>query len=142
MHTGLVHLHRTLAYVALVLLIVSGIKFLMAARAKKEFTEGDRKLSLYTLISVHLQLVIGFVIYFTGLSFSQLKDFGAAMSDSSVRFQILEHPLTMIIGVVLITIGYSSAKRAEGTAKYSKLSRFYLIGLVLILLRVPWDKLF
>ncbi len=142
MHTGLLHLHRTLAYVALILLIVSVVKFFMAARSKKAFAEGDRKLSLYTLIAVHLQLVIGMAIYFTGLSFSQLKDFGAAMADSTVRFRVLEHPLTMIIGVVFVTIGFSSAKRAESDKKYSKLSRFYLIGLILILIRVPWDKLF
>lgn len=141
MHTGLVHLHRTIAYVALLLLAFTAIKFLISRN--KEFTEGDRKLAFYSLLAVHLQLIVGAVIYFTGISFDMLRDFGTAMGDSAMRFKVLEHPLTMIIGITVITIGYSSAKRMDDSAKKLKrLSTFYVIGLVLILLRTPWDKLF
>jgi membrane protein DedA with SNARE-associated domain len=65
------------------------------------------------------------------------------MGDSALRFKALEHPLTMLIAIVLITIGYSKAKRAQTESKaYKALFGFWLAGLLLILLRLPYDAYF
>ena len=137
MYTGLQHLHSGFAY--LVLLILVGVigYALINLINKKPFTETSRKLSLVGLIAAHTQLLIGFVLYFLSpnVIFS-----GEAMGDAMSRLYLLEHPLTMIIGIVLITIGYSKAKSGDDdAARYKKILIFYGLGLFLILLRIPWS---
>src|SRR6056297_3289594 len=110
MYTGFQHLHSGFAY--LVLLILVGVigYALVNLINKKPFTETARKFSLVGLIASHIQLLIGFVLYFLSpnVIFS-----GEAMGDAMSRLYLLEHPLTMIIGIVLITIGYSKAKSGD-----------------------------
>lgn len=137
MYTGFQHLHSGFAY--LVLLILVGVigYALVNLINKKPFTETARKFSLVGLIASHIQLLIGFILYFLSpnVIFS-----GEAMGDAMSRLYLLEHPLTMIIGIVLITIGYSKAKSGDDdAARYKKILMFYGLGLFLILLRIPWS---
>ncbi|HEY8399666.1 MAG TPA: hypothetical protein VIK89_00315 [Cytophagaceae bacterium] len=138
MYTGFKHLHSTLAYVLLAGLIFSIIYTLITMLNKKPFTEANRKVALVGLISTHIQLLVGLILYFVSpLGLSNFS--GESMGNSFSRLYILEHPLTMIIAVVFITIGYSKAKRLEdGKKKYNKILIFYTIGLILILSRIPW----
>ena len=68
---------------------------------------------------------------------------GDVMKDAMLRLFAVEHPLIMIIAVVLITIGYSKhKKKEEAKAKFKTLSIFYTIALLLILSRIPWGNWF
>lgn len=61
------------------------------------------------------------------------------MKSAFYRFYQLEHPLTMLIAIVMITLGHGMAKKAvSDDVKYAKAFRYFLIALVLILLRTPW----
>ncbi|KAA9332765.1 hypothetical protein [Adhaeribacter soli] len=139
MYTGFKHLHSTLAYILLAALVFSILYTLFSYLNKKPFTEGNRKVALIGLISAHLQLVVGLVLYFISpLGLSNAS--GAAMKDSASRLYFLEHPLMMIIGIALITVGYSRAKRLkEDKKRYMSILIFYTLGLVLILSRIPWQ---
>jgi len=138
MYTGLLHSHSYMTYLVLLGLLISFISALIGLFGKRIFSDGDRKIALLGLIPAHLQWVIGLILYF--VSPRGASNFsGAAMGDSISRLYILEHPLTMVIAVVLITIGYSRAKRMVGTDKgFKSIAIFYGIGLLLILIRIPW----
>jgi hypothetical protein len=140
MYIGLLHLHSALRYVVVILLIVAILKAFAGWFGNKSYTEGDRKLALFTMISVHLQLVIGLILYFISpVVQSALTDMGAAMKDTQLRFWAIEHIATNIIGIILITIGYSTAKRAStDKAKFTRTAIFYLIGFILIMSAIPW----
>lgn len=145
MYDGLKHAHSGLRWVVLLLLLAAiGNAFMKWRGGKTEFTGGDKKLALFALISVHLQLVIGLALYFMGPYFAALTvDAGAVMKNSGLRFFAVEHISVMIIGIILITIGYSKAKRTEDINKRFKTTFiFYLIGLILILARVPWPGMY
>jgi|SRR5690606_15071962 hypothetical protein len=135
MYTGIKHLHSTLAYVLLAGLIISLLYALFAYLQNKPY---NRKMALLGLICAHLQFVVGIIMYFVS-PYGVKNASGAAMKDSIARLYFLEHPLMMLLAVVLITVGYSRAKRLP-TAKKQNASVlvFYLIGLVLILSRIPW----
>ena len=61
------------------------------------------------------------------------------MGDATARLYLLEHPLTMVIALVLLTVGYSRAKRTVGTGKsFKSIAVFHGIALLLILVRIPW----
>lgn len=138
MYTGLRHLHSILAYILLAALLFSIVYVFIQFVKKGSFTEKVRKISLIGFIAAHLQLLIGLVLYVVspvGLSLFSAE----AMGDSISRLYIIEHPLTMIIGIVLITVGYVKAKKpGDDARRFKTIIIFYTLGLLLILLRIPW----
>src|SRR5690625_2843424 len=139
MYTGFQHLHSVFAYIVLAVLLLSFIYALASFVQKKPFTEKVRKASLAGLIAAHLQLLIGLVLYF--ISPMGLSNFsGEAMGDAMSRLYMLEHPLMMLIGIILITVGYSKAKQpGDNASRYKTLLTFYGLGILCILLRIPWS---
>lgn len=140
MYIGLLHLHSFLRYLVLILLVIAIIQAFSGWFGNKSFTSSNRKLSLFTLIAVHIQLLLGLVLYFISPTVnSALADMGEAMGDKVLRFWAVEHIATNLIAIVLITIGYSSAKRATTDKdKFTRIALFYLIGFILIMTAIPW----
>ena len=136
MYTGIKHFHSGLAYLLLAGLVVA-IVYAIASR-KKSFTAGSRKVALIGLICAHLQFLLGIVLYFLSpLGASNLS--GDAMKDKVSRLYVIEHPLMMLIAIVLITIGYSRAKKlSDSTRKYNSIILFYSIALIFMLTVIPW----
>ena len=55
------------------------------------------------------------------------------------RFYGMEHLVGMLAAIILVTIGYSKAKRSEAAIqKHTYTLRFYLLGFILILAFIPW----
>lgn len=142
MYQGILHLHSYLPFLLLAALLVSVILFYVKRGQNKPFKKGDKMLALITLILAHLQLLGGLILYFTSpiveLAFANSDQL---MSNDTYRFFAIEHILTMLIAIALITIGYSRAKRkTEDRLKFQTLASFYLFGLILALIRIPWDN--
>ncbi|WP_026967453.1 hypothetical protein [Algoriphagus terrigena] len=139
MYTGLQHLHSGIAYLALLALVLVIFYALFGTLSGREFTEKDRKIALIAFILSHIQLLVGLILYFVSpLGFSLLTG-GGAMSDATARLTAVEHPLINIIAIILITVGYSRAKKiSTSRGKFRSIYMMYAIGLVLILSRIPW----
>lgn len=132
--------HSGWSYLALFMLVVTVVNSLFGWTSKREFGSNDRKIALFALAFIHIQLVIGFVIYF--VSPLGKAAFGQ-MGNADLRLTSLEHPLINIIGIILITIGWSKHKKlAESGAKFKTITIFYGLGLILILSRIPWKLWF
>ena len=139
MYTGLKHFHSYVAYLVLLLLAFAVLHAILSLAQKRPFTATSKKYTLFGLIAAHVQFLFGLLLYFVSpMGFSNLS--GETMGNSLSRLFVLEHPLMMLIGVVLITIGYSKAKRtADDQRKFKLIAWCYGLGLVLILARVPWQ---
>ena len=132
--------HAGWAYVVLVLLLVAVFTAVIGVSSKKEFTPGSRRAALLGLIGVHIQLLVGLVLYFV----SPLgKDALPNMKDAAFRLTALEHPAINIVAIILITVGWSAHKRKpDSQQKFKTIAIFYTIGTILILSRIPWDLWF
>lgn len=140
MYTILQKFHSGWAYVALLVLVIAVVNAIIGLSSKKEFTAKDRKIALFGLISIHVQLLVGLVLYF--VSPLGLPAFGN-MADKALRLTSLEHPLINLIAIILITIGWSKHKKlTTNESKFKTFSIFYGLGLVLILSRIPWSLWF
>jgi hypothetical protein len=65
------------------------------------------------------------------------------MKNDSLRKLAVEHPITMIIAVALVTIGYSKhKKKLVSRPKFKMLAVFYSIALALVLYMIPWNLWF
>jgi hypothetical protein len=144
MYTGLQHFHSFWAYVVIITVLVALINAIIGFTGNKIFTAKDRRLGLFALIASHIQLLLGLILYFVSpLAAGGEHGFGGAMKNSTLRLYMLEHPLVMIISIVLITIGYSRSKRiADDKGKFKIVSIMYTLAFVLILSRIPWNEWF
>jgi hypothetical protein len=124
-------LHSGFRYVVFVLVLIAIIQSLLGWFGKKPYTEVNRKVNLFTLISAHTQLLIGIVLYFL----SPFVQFNSnTMKDATTRYFTVEHWVMMIIAIVLITIGYSKSKKAVlPEAKHKTVAIFYLIALLVVI---------
>ena len=136
-------IHSYFAYIVITLLIVSTIRFLVRYVLSKEYTPTDFRLALITFIVSHTQLLIGLFLYFISDKFSLWYElsFNEILTSSINRLYLIEHPLVNIIAIVFITRGYSlHKKRRVSNSKFKAIGFNYLLGLVLLLSRIPWDN--
>ena len=144
--TTLQFIHSYWAYLTLLIVLLATFNALAGFFSKREYGAKDFRISLFALIVTHIQVLIGLILYFVspwGLKNISNIGMGAVMKDSTSRLLAVEHPLIMIITVVLITIGYSThKKKLLSHKKFKTLSIFYTIGLVLMLSRIPWNQWF
>lgn len=143
MYHTLQFIHSWWAYLTLFTLLLASINALAGYLRNKEYDPKTFRISLFTLIVTHLQVLIGFVLYFLsplGLKNISMHGMGEIMRDSTSRLFAVEHPIVMILVVVLVTIGYSKhKKKLLSKGKYKVLAITYTIALILLLSRVPWQ---
>src|SRR4029077_12312592 len=105
MYNFLLGVHNLLRWVILLLLILNLLRHFAAIN--RPFNNTDKKLGLWLMIFAHIQLVIGLYQWFAGAwGFQNFKNNGAAqvMQNSTERFFAVEHSVSMIIAIALITI--------------------------------------
>jgi hypothetical protein len=105
---------------------------------KKSYSEGNRKLNLFAMISAHTQLLIGIILYFM----SPFVQFGSqTMKDATTRYWTVEHLTGMIIALILITVGHAKSKRAHtAELKHKSIAIFYTLALVIIVVTIILSK--
>lgn len=138
-------LHSYWAYLTLLMIVIASLNALFKFFGKKEFHAIDFRISLFTLIVTHIQLLLGLVLFFAGSYLSQISSMGMKnlMGDSFWRPIIIEHPLMMIIAAALITIGYSKhKKKLTSRPKFKMLAIFYTLALICVLGMIPWKTWF
>lgn len=87
-----------------------------------------------------LQFLLGLILYvlgpYAGTLFSSFRD---AMGQAVLRFFALEHPLQMLIAIIVAHVGLGLAKKATtDRAKYKRAAIAFTIALVIMLAGIPW----
>lgn len=119
--------HSGWRYLVLILLVLAVVQALSGWFGKKAYTEGNRKLNVFTLISARIQLLMGLAIYFLN---------GWYKVDSSVamgRYWKMEHIGMMVLAIILITVGNAKSKKGvDALAKHKSVAIFFGLALILI----------
>jgi len=135
MYNGLLHAHSGLRWVALLLILVAIINAMLSQNSGR-YVKKDRLLNLFAMVFMHIQLLIGGILYFQSpkVQFSE-----GWMSNGMLRFYGMEHLIGMLLAVILITLGRKKAEKLRSTReKHRRILFSYLIALVLIILSIPW----
>ena len=141
MYSFILPIHSFLPYIVLSLLTISVLVFSAKLMGKKAFTKGDMILARLTLIFTHIQFLFGLILYFISpFTKAAFENTDQLMSNPSYRFYAVEHIAVMLIAVILITVGHSRSKKATlANQKFRNLVIFFLLGLILMLSRIPWE---
>lgn len=142
MYLTLLTIHNLLRWVFLAAALYAIFRSVMGLMNKGVYSKSDHTSGTFLIALAHSQLLIGIILLFVSpVIQAAMQDMGAAMKDKALRLQLIEHPLTMIIGVVLIQIGRIRTRKAYADSdKYKRSLIFFGIGLLLILSRIPWTS--
>ena len=138
-------IHSYWAYIVLIFIIAAVVNAAMGLISKKEFKAKDLRISLFALITAHIQLIFGFIAYYNSTYYEAIRNSGMSevMKNSELRKPLIEHPLMILIAIALITIGFSKHKKKTTDAgKFKTIFVFYAIALILILAVIPWNLWF
>lgn len=107
---------------------------------KRPFTKSDDIVRHVTATLTHIQLMIGYVLYFNSPFISYFRThFKEAIRQFDFVFFGVIHITLMTIAIIVVTIGSSTAKRHESdTAKFKTVAIFYTIAFIIILSAIPW----
>ena len=139
MYTGILHFHSLNKWVVLILAILSLSNALMGWLGKKPYTGTSNKLSLYFMISMHVQFLLGLALFFflSPIIQAALSNMGAAMKEAPMRYWAVEHSFAGIFAIVMVTLGRVLAKKkSTDMAKHKTTVIFYLITLIFIAVNI------
>jgi len=129
--------NRWLILIAGIIVIAAAIKGLSS---KTDYTSFQKKWALVFLGSLHLQLLVGLIMYFfiSPVTAQALSDFGGAMKDSVLRFWAVEHAFVNVVAIALAQTGSILVKRRSDSAgKHKRTLIWSGIALILILAMIP-----
>jgi cytochrome bd-type quinol oxidase subunit 2 len=132
------YLHSGFRFVVLLLILLAIVQSLAGWLGKKTYTDGNRKINLFAMISAHTQLLIGLAVYFI----SPFVQFGSnTMKEATTRYWTVEHISMMIFAIILITIGHSKSKKAVlPEAKHRAIAIFYGLAVLVIVVAIIQSK--
>ena len=141
MYEMLLRSHSGLRWIVLALVLGAIVRSASGLSSNRSYDSTDNKLSLLSLIFAHIQLLLGFGLYFISplVKVAMESGMGVAMKDAVLRFWLVEHLTGMLIGIALITIGRIASKKAtDDKAKFKKVVIYFSIGLLVIFATIPW----
>jgi uncharacterized membrane protein len=136
MYSTLFGLHSGLRYIVLLLLAVALLLSLVGLFGKKPYSEMNRKVNLFAMISTHTQFLVGLILYFFSpmVNYSNMAE---AMKDATTRYWTVEHSVMMLFSIVLITIGHSRSKKAKDAVnKHRAVALYYGLAVLVILVAI------
>jgi len=132
----LVHIHSMLRWLVLLAMLVVVIRSLFLLITREQESSAGKKIPAVGLSLLHLQFLIGLILYFIS---PKVIFAGSSMSNSLLRFYLLEHIALMVLAVSFATIGVAgSAKILIPQKKHTRIFIFFLLSLVAILFAIPW----
>jgi hypothetical protein len=133
--------HKGFAY----LILLAGIIFVVALLVTMFGYSGKiskllRKSTLFTMILFHVQLIVGILMLVFSPGLKGALESGTLMSNAAARFSYVEHPVSMLIGVILMTIINKYMKTNETLAM--KIVIMGVIAFALFAYAFPWTRVF
>ena len=138
----LLAIHNLLRWVVVLTAIIALLRARKGLNGGVDYAAGARQSLFIFTMSVHLQLVLGLILFGTStLTRGAMRDMGAAMKDPGTRFYIAEHPTLMIAAVVVATLTGVIARRGPDDAvRHRRAAIGIALALGLMLAGMPWER--
>lgn len=140
-YTILLILHSWFRWLVLISLIYALYRAYRGWLYNKTFTIFENRVRHNTATIAHIQLIFGVWLYFISpITTFFIHYFKDAVHIREIRFFGIEHSSTMLIAILLITIGSALAKRkSTDKEKFKTIAIWFSIALLLILAAIPWE---
>lgn len=141
MYLFFLSLHSIIRWLLLIALIYSIYRGANGWYSNRIFKQKDRIIRQVTASLAHIQFLFGAVLYFISPTTEYfMSHFSEAMKIPAISFFGMSHSAAMFIAIIIITIGSILSKKAvTDTKKYSRMTIYYSIALLIILIMIPWS---
>ncbi len=116
--------HDGWRYLVILALVVAVAVYLVNWLRGRTWSQLERRIGLYTVIVVDIQLLFGLILW--GMAASM----GIVGANAA---RTLEHPFTMLIAIALLHIGWIWTKKADEAVRLRNGSLTFIIVVLLVL---------
>jgi hypothetical protein len=104
---------------------------------------GDERLHSAFVGFVDLQFLAGLILYafLSPLPQAFFAELPATMKVPTIRFFMLDHPVSMFIAIAIIHGARNASKRASGSRRFRIVSLTTALALTIMLASIPWPGL-
>ena len=136
LYTFAFNIHIYISTITLLSGILTQVLSIQGWIKKRDYTRFDQWSSLIFNIGLYLQLILGFIIYFTLRTSLEgaMWEVPDTENDASLRFWAIEHIALMIFALFLTQMGRVFIKRASQPIRIFKASVFYYGTALLLIL--------
>ncbi|UPK68229.1 hypothetical protein [Chitinophaga filiformis] len=140
MYFSLLLLHSFFRWMVVLSLLYAVFRGLRGWTGKRSFTLADDRIRHITATIAHIQLALGYVLYFNSPLVAWFRGhYHEAIRQFDFLFFGLLHVILMTIAVIVVTIGSSSAKRSvTNQGKFRIMTLLFALGLLIIFIAIPW----
>lgn len=140
MYFSLLLLHSFFRWLVVLSLLYAIYRGLSGWISKRSFTLTDDRVRHITTTIAHIQLALGYVLYFNSPLVAWFRgNYHEAIKQFDYLFFGLLHVILMTIAVIVVTIGSSSAKRSVNNQdKFRIMTLLFVLGLLIIFIAIPW----
>jgi hypothetical protein len=140
MYSATLLVHSWLRWAVIVTGLIAILGGIIGVARKGQWTPADDRAGLWFIIALDVQFLLGLALYFFLSPFTAdaMKDFGAAMKNSGLRFWAVEHAFGMLVGVALAHVGRARIRRVEVTRRHKMAAIFFGLAIIAILVSIPW----
>lgn len=140
-YTTFLLLHSWFRWIVVVSLLYSLYRAYAGWLGEKAFTTLDNTIRHTVATIAHIQLIFGLVLYgISPIITFFLNHFKDVVHMREIRFFGIEHSITMLFAVSIITIGSMIAKRqSTDKSKFRTIAIWYTIAFFLIVTGIPWE---
>jgi len=140
MYNIILHLHSSLRWIVLLLLVMVFYRSITADN--RPFTDQDKKFGLFTMIVCDIMLLIGLYQWIAGTwGLNSIKTNGMeqVMHNPVLRFYAIEHTTGMLIAIIMVHIGRAYTKKnIPDSTKHKRAALFFGLALLIVLVSLPW----
>ncbi len=131
--------HNILRWAVLIFGIYAITKSARGLSKSQAYSKNHKRSASLFVGFMHLQVVLGLVLYFYKGWHSNISNAFADMGNSYLRFWSIEHIFGMLLAAILLQIGSSKSKRrSTDKAKHKTALVYFSIGMLIILATIPW----
>jgi hypothetical protein len=140
MYFFLLFAHSLFRWAVVISLLYAVYRGIRGWNYKDIFTRWDDLVRHSTATIAHIQLAIGYILYFKS---PVVAYFRSHLHEAGRQFDFLFfgliHIVLMTIAIVFITIGSSVAKRQDtDTGKFRTMAIWFSLALIIIFIAIPW----
>jgi hypothetical protein len=133
--------HSWFRWVVLITAVVAVARAITGWRSGRPWTLADDRAGFWFITTLDLQMLAGLILYFalSPITRAAFQDFGAAMTNSALRYWAVEHTFGMVVGVVFAHAGRARVRRVGNDARRHKVAGiFFTLALLAIVASIPW----
>ncbi len=140
MYTNLLFFHSIFRWLVLVSLVYAIFRAYRGYVTGAVFTKADNAIRHWTATISHIQLMIGFTLYFASPVIRYfLGHMKQSFSQGDSWFFGSVHMILMFAAIMVITFGSAVSKRkATDAEKFKTMFTWFVVALLIIFISIPW----